>query len=120
MRRGRPARTVTARRALVAAASAAIGRDARGRTVKRILGVECEPFPRTIGGTDPVADLARRAATYDCVAVTARLPGGGVIGMSFRLVARFAAGRYAWCRTIPLGDRDRLSHPLPGPCRLSS
>jgi hypothetical protein len=120
VRRGRPARTVAARRALVATASAAIERDARTRTVKRILGVECEPFPRTVGGADPVADVARRAATYDCVAVTARIPGGGIIGMSFRLVARFAAGGYAWCRVIPLGDRDRLSHPLPGPCRLGS
>lgn len=120
VRRGRPARTVAARRALVGAASAALERDARGRTVKRILGVACEPFPRTIGGTDPVTDLARRAATYDCVAVTAWLPDGGIIGMSFRLVAHFAAGDYAWCRTIPLGDRDRLSHPLPSACRLSS
>jgi hypothetical protein len=42
------------------------------------------------------------------------------MGMSFRLVARFAVGGYAWCRTIPLDDRDRLSHPLPAPCRLSS
>jgi hypothetical protein len=40
--------------------------------------------------------------------------------MGFRLVARFAAGRYVWCRTIPPGDRDRLSHPLPNACRLSS
>jgi hypothetical protein len=120
VRRGRPARTVAARRALMASASVAIARDARGRTVKRILGVDCEPFPRTLGGASPVADLARRAASYDCVAVTARLPGGGIMGMSFRLVARFSAGRYAWCRTIPLGDRDRLSHPLPAPCRLRS
>jgi hypothetical protein len=118
VRGGRPARTVAARRAVLAAASAGIARDARSRTPKRVLGVECEPFPRTVGGTDPVSDLARPAGAYDCVAVTARLPGGGVIGMNFRLVARFQEGGYAWCRTIPLGDEDRLTHPLPGACRL--
>jgi hypothetical protein len=115
---GRPARSVPARRALLAAASSGIERDARHRTPKRILGVECEPFPRTVGGTDPVTDLSRAAAAFDCVAVTARLPGGGIIGISFRLVARFDRGRYAWCRIIPLGDEDRLTHPLPEACRL--
>jgi type II secretory pathway pseudopilin PulG len=114
----RPAQTVAARRAMVAAASSGIARDARHRTTKKILGVECDVFPRTVGGTDPVADLARPAGAYDCVAVTARLPGGGIIGMNFRLVARFEQGRYAWCRTIPLGDEDRLTHPLPNACRL--
>jgi hypothetical protein len=120
IRRGRPARDVAARRAVLAAASSGIARDARHRTPKPILGVECEPFPRTVGGTDPVSDLARPAGAYDCVAVTARLPGGGVVGMSFRLVARFEHGGYAWCRIVPLGDEDRLSHPLPDACRLSS
>jgi hypothetical protein len=105
---------------VLAAASQGIARDARARTPKRIAGVECEPFPRTIGGTDPAADLGRAAGVYDCVAVTARLPGGGVIGMDFRLVARFDSGGYAWCRIVPLGDQDRLSHPLPDACRVSS
>jgi hypothetical protein len=117
---GRPARTVAARRAVLAAASHGIARDARSRTPKKITGVECEPFPRTTGGTDPAADLSRAAGAYDCVAVTSRLPGGGVIGMSFRLVARFSRGGYTWCRIIPLGDQDRLTHQLPGACRLSS
>jgi hypothetical protein len=119
VRHARPARTVAARHAMVAAASSGIARDARRRTTKKILGVECEVFPRTVGGTDPVADLARPAGAYDCVAVTAQLPGGGIIGMNFRLVARFRQGRYAWCRTIPLGDEDRLTHPLPDACQLS-
>jgi hypothetical protein len=116
---GRPARDLPARRALLAAASSGIARDARRRSPKPVLDAECEPFPRTVGGSDPVADLARPAAAYDCVAVTARLPGGGVIGMSFRLVARFEDGGYAWCRIIPLGDEDRLTHPLPDACRLT-
>jgi len=50
--------------------------------------------------------------------VTARFDTGA-IGVPFRLVARFRHGRYAFCEIVPLGDRDRLSHPLPDACRLS-
>ena len=59
-------------------------------------------------------------ARYQCVAVTSRFGEGdqrGVIGIPFRLVADFAAGRYAFCRVVPLSDRDRLTHPLPRACR---
>jgi hypothetical protein len=117
------ARRIAARRTLLAEARSGIERDARRRTGRDIRGVECDPFPRTLGGTEPVLDLARRAAAYDCVAVTARFGddasagGRGIIGISFRLVVRFHAGRSAWCRIIPLGDRDRLTHPLPSACR---
>jgi hypothetical protein len=119
-----PARRTEARRALLIAAETDIGRDARRRTRRNVRGVDCEPFPRTLSRTDPAAELARRAAAYDCVAVTARfgatsLPGGrGIIGIPFRLVVRFDRGGFAWCRIVPLSDRDRLSHPLPDPCRL--
>jgi hypothetical protein len=41
-----------------------------------------------------------------------------VIGIPFRLVADFDRGRYAFCRVVPLSDRDRLAHPLPDACRL--
>jgi len=99
----------------MAEASTAIERDARSRTSKAAHGVECEPFPRTLTPPDP----SLPAASFDCVAVTARLPGGGVIGMSFRLVVHRDRARYAFCRIIPLGDRDRLEHPLPAACRLS-
>lgn len=111
------ARRIAARGALLASAEDGIERDARHRTSKPIRGVECEPFPRTLGATAPVADLARAAAAYDCVAVTARFEGG-IIGITFRLVVDFERGRLAWCRVVPLGDRDRLTHPLPDACRL--
>ena len=97
-------------RGSLAAASAAVESDARRRTPKAVSGVECEPFPRSLGGQ-------RRTGAFDCIAVTARLPGGGVIGMNFRVVVE--DGRYAFCRVIPLGDRDRLTHPLPDACRGS-
>jgi hypothetical protein len=109
-------RRTAARRALVAEAAAGIRRDARGRTTKPVRGVECEPFPRKLNQRPPVEDLARAAAAYDCVAVTARFDRG-IIGMNFRLVVDFERGAVAWCRIIPLGDRDRLTHPLPRACR---
>ena len=121
-----PGQRVTERSHLLVSAEASIARDARARTGRRIRGVDCEPFPRTLDATAPVADLSRRAAAYNCVAVTARFDQGspeagrGIIGIPFRLVARFASGTYAWCRIVPLADRDRLSHPLPRACRLTS
>jgi len=125
--RGRPdpgaaaaaAERTAARGALLAAAESGIARDAGVRTGRRIRGVDCEPFPRTVEPTDPAAELDRSAAGYDCVAVTARFRAGteGIIGIPFRLVVDFAGGRFAWCRIVPLADRDRLSHPLPRACR---
>jgi hypothetical protein len=115
-----------ARRHLLATAESGIWRDARDRTDKPIRGVDCTPFPRTLDATHPTADLGRAAATFDCVAVTSRFGSAGergsrgVIGMPFRLLLDFRRGRYAFCRIVPLGDRDRLSHPLPRACRLSA
>jgi hypothetical protein len=113
-----PAQRRRARIALLRSARTRIERDARGRTTKTIRGVECERFPRSLDPVPPEADLGRPTATYDCVAVTSRLVGGqqGVIGMPFRLAADFEHGRYAWCRIVPLGDRDRLTHRLPRAC----
>jgi len=123
--RGAPAaRRTAARGALMTAAESGIALDARGRSDKPVRGVDCEPFPRSPGRPRPVADLARPAAAFDCVAVTSRFgsrsaPGGrGVIGMPFRLVVHFDRGRFAWCRIVPLSDRDRLSRLLPSACRL--
>ncbi|MEX2196936.1 MAG: hypothetical protein WD844_16805 [Thermoleophilaceae bacterium] len=118
------ARRTGARNALVASAASGIEVDARRRSAKPVRGVDCEPFPRVAGDAAPAADLSRPAAAYDCVAVTSRFGGGsgggaaGVLGIPFRLVADFGRGRFAWCRIVPLGDRDRLSHPLPADCRL--
>jgi len=131
--RGRPdpgagaadGRRVATRTALVEAAGSGIGADAQRRTGREIRGTECEPFPRRLDQREPAAELSLTAAAYDCIAVTSRFgdagtPGGrGVIGISFRLVVRFDAGRFAWCRIVPLSDRDRLSHPLPDACRVA-
>jgi hypothetical protein len=117
---------VAARTALLAAAKSGIRVDAADRTGREIRGVTCKPFPRSVSAELPTEQLARRAAAYDCIAVTARFgdrstPGGeGVIGTPFRLAVHFAAGGFAWCRIVPLGDRDRLAHPLPAACRIGS
>jgi hypothetical protein len=116
------ARRLRARGALVASAHEALEADAGTRRAGRIRGLDCEPFPRGSAPRAPAGDLSRRAAVYQCVAVTSRFGEGseqeGVIGIPFRLVTRFASGRYAFCRVVPLSDRDRLTHPLPAACRL--
>ena len=115
------ARRERAREALLAEALDALKADAAVRGAGRVQGLDCEPFPRGSAPRPPVGDLAVRRAVYQCVAVTSRFgqDGGqeGVIGIPFRLVADFAAGRYAFCRVVPLSDRDRLAHPLPAACR---
>ena len=113
-------RRIAVRTDLLASAEAGIAADAGRRAGEDIRGVECAPFPRQVDATAPARVLSRPAATYDCVAVTSRLQGesAGVIGMPFRLVVHFDEGRFAWCRIVPLGDRDRLTHPLPDDCRL--
>ena len=120
--RRRPA-APAARTALLAAAQEALQADAATRRAGRIRGLDCEPFPRGSAETPARrATSSRRSAAYQCVAVTSRFGEGsgqeGVIGIPFRLVARFARGSYAFCRIVPLSDRDRLTHPLPAACRL--
>ena len=116
------ARRARTRTALLATAHRALQADAATLRKGRIHGVDCEAFPRGSAERDPVGDLARPSAAYQCVAVTSRFGEGseqeGVIGIPFRLVARYARGTYAFCRIVPLSDRDRLTHPLPAPCRL--
>jgi hypothetical protein len=118
-----PEDRIAARAALLQSAGELIRRDANARTSRHVLDVACEPFPRVLHARPPTEALAQSAAAYDCTAVTARFgdsstPGGeGVIGIPFRLVTRFDTGRLAWCRVVPLSDRDRLEHPLPGACR---
>jgi hypothetical protein len=120
------ARREVVRIALVASAATAVARDARRRTGKAIeQAAECQPFPRTLNRVDPAEDLSRRNAAYDCTAVTNRFGtegeagGRGITGIPFRLIVDFGRGSFAWCRIVPLGDRDRLSIPLPDACRLS-
>jgi hypothetical protein len=113
-----PAERIRARAALLAGARSRIARDARSRSPRRVRGVDCERFPRALDTSPPTRDLALTWAAYDCVAVTSRLAGGqGIMGMPFRLLIDFARGRFAWCRVVPLGDQDRLAHPLPRACR---
>jgi hypothetical protein len=114
-------RRLRARSALLAIAQVGLREDAAGRGAGRIQGLDCEPFPRGSAPRPPVEDLSVKRAEYQCVAVTSRFGEGdqrGVIGIPFRLVADFARGRYAFCRVVPLSDRDRLTHQLPDACRL--
>ena len=112
---------VRSREALLAKAHESLRADAAIRGAGKVQGLDCEPFPRGSAPRPPVGDLAVERAVYQCVAVTSRFGGDGeqegVIGIPFRLVADFSRGRYAFCRVVPLSDRDRLAHPLPDACR---
>jgi hypothetical protein len=115
------ARRTRARQALLSTAHEALRTDAATRDAGRIRGLDCEPFPRGSAPRPPVGDLGVARAVYQCVAVTSRFGEGGgqkgVIGIPFRLAADFRRGTYAFCRVVPLSDRDRLTRPLPAACR---
>jgi hypothetical protein len=115
------ARRTEAREALLTRAHEALQADAAIRGAGTVEGLDCEPFPRGSAPRPPVGDLAVQRAVYQCVAVTSRFGEGteeeGVIGIPFRLVTDFARGTFAFCRVVPLSDKDRLAHPLPDACR---
>lgn len=111
--RAAPAERPAARVAALRRLSDAIAADARER-VRRgdltgtIRGVECEPFPRTVGGVDPAHQPSRRRGRYACIAVTAQFEGGA-IGHPFRAMIDFTSGRYAFCKVSGRPD------PTPDP-----
>jgi len=103
-----PAEQLRARAALVEELNAEILADARAR-VRRgeldgpIRKVQCEPFPRSVDGVGAHEQLGRRTGRYSCVAVTAEFGSGevgatGVIGHTYRTMADFETGRYAFCK----------------------
>jgi hypothetical protein len=101
-------------------------RVAAGALARPILRVECEPFPRTLGGTAPHDEASARAGRYACLAVTSDLQSGapapvGASGHPYRTRIDFQTGRYAFCKiagspgkTLPT-TRDPLV-PLPRAC----
>jgi hypothetical protein len=111
---------LAARAAAMDDLSAAIVGDARARVragalTGPIVRVDCEPFPRSVGGTDPARELSRRAGRYACVAVTAEFERteesvGGALGHPYRAMIDFETGRYAFCkvagRTDPTHNRQ--------------
>ena len=106
--------TLAARAALMDELAAAIATDARARVRRgelsgRIRRVECEPFPRTVGGVAPHEALTRRRGRYSCLAVTSEF-SGGVIGHTYRVLVDFRTGRYAHCKIAGQSgpSRDQL------------
>jgi hypothetical protein len=111
---------LAARAAAMDDLTAAIAADARRRVRAGALAgpirrVECEPFPRTVGGADPAEQLSRRSGRYACVAVTAEFERteesvGGALGHPYRAMIDFESGRYAFCkiagRTDPTHNRQ--------------
>jgi hypothetical protein len=103
-----PGTRLEARATLMDELTAAIGADARRRVHRGaldgpILGVECEPFPRTLAGTGAERDLSRRSGRYACLAATSRFKRGessigGALGHPYRTKVDFQTGRYAFCK----------------------
>jgi len=95
--------------------SGAILTDARKRVAAHELAgpirrVECERFPRTVGGIPPERDPRARSGRYYCVAVTAELVrDAGALGHPYRALMHFDTGRYAFCKVSGRPD------PTPDP-----
>lgn len=71
--------------------------------------VECEPFPRSVGGRGAEADLRRAQGRYYCVAVTAefgrsRGSAGGALGHPYRARVDFESGRFGYCKISGRAD----------------
>jgi hypothetical protein len=78
-------------------------RVASGALAGPILRVECEPFPRTLGGTAPHDDPSVAKGRYACLAVTTDLKSGqpgpsGATGHPYRARIDFRTGAYAFCK----------------------
>jgi hypothetical protein len=123
-----PGTRLEARGALMDELSAAIEADAR-RRVRRgalegpILGVDCEPFPRTLAGVGADRDLSRRSGRYACLVATSRFKAGessigGALGHPYRAKVDFQTGRYAFCkisgRPAPTADPRVTTPPACG------
>jgi type II secretory pathway pseudopilin PulG len=95
--------------------SGAILADARKRVATHelagpIRSVECERFPRTVGGIPPERDPRVKSGRYYCVAVTAKLVrDAGALGHPYRALMHFDTGRYAFCKVSGRPD------PTPNP-----
>jgi DNA-binding SARP family transcriptional activator len=102
---------LAARERLLGEVAAAIRSDARvrvaaGELAGTILRVDCEPFPRTLGGTPPHDDQDARTGRYACLAVTKQLRSGnsqpaGARGHPYRARIDFETGAYAFCKIAP-------------------
>jgi hypothetical protein len=110
--RGDASARFAARVRLVANMRSAILADARRRERAGELDgplrrVECERFPRTVGGVRPQRDLSKARARYACLAVTSQF-GGGVIGHPYRSKVAFRDGAYTFCKIAgrPGVERD--------------
>lgn len=104
---GAPAQ-LEARAGLMAELSDSILADARrrvrlGALEGPIVGVTCEPFPRTVEGIGADKDLSSRRGRYSCIATRSEFARteesvGGLLGYPYRAMVDFRTGRYALCK----------------------
>jgi hypothetical protein len=113
---------VTARRRLLDSASASVLADARrrvaaGRLRGPIRSIDCEPFPRNVGGVGAEDSTELRFGRYACLAVTAEFKetestSGGVLGHPYRMRIDFDTGRYAFCKIAGRPAEGQLKRDL--------
>ena len=116
---GPPATDVPARGRLLGAATISVGADARERVAAGELRgpierVECEPYPRSVGGRGADRSLENRYGRYACLAITAEFGGNelseaSVIGHPYRLRIDFETGRYGYCKVVGRPGEGLLS-----------
>lgn len=114
-----PATDVPGRGRLVDAAAVSVGADARARVAAGELSgpirrVECEPYPRSVGGRGADRSLASRYGRYACIAITAEFGGNelseaSVIGHPYRVRIDFETGRYGYCKIVGRPGEGSLS-----------
>jgi hypothetical protein len=116
---GAPATDVPGRGRLLDAAAVSVGADARERVAAGelrgpIRRVECEPYPRSVGGRGAHRSLESRYGRYACLAITAEFGGNqlseaSVIGHPYRLRIDFETGRYGYCKVVGRPAEGSLS-----------
>lgn len=90
--------------------STSIMADARARRLSGPLRrVDCDRFPKTVGGVPPERDPSVKSGRYACLVVTSDIVRGeGTIGHPYRALVHFDTGRYAFClisgRPDPIPD----------------
>lgn len=100
-----------ARRRLVGAAEDAVLRDARGRARtgeldRDVIDARCGPILKSKEAVPDDRVLSKTVGRYDCVAVTAEVPGGGALGFAFVVSVDFRTFAFTWCRNTPAqGER---------------
>jgi hypothetical protein len=94
----------------LAAIEAAIGRDAKARFSPRARPATCEPAAGEDPGADRVA-YACLSGVRDIVGAGEQEGARGTLGIPYRSIVDFGAGRYAFCKVNPPPGEQVIPDP---------